>query len=130
SMALTEAQLFLGAIFYAENKPDSACLYLNSGIDLAPETMAHFYFMFFESAFKIEEYTYASHWLKSFEKLFGKIDDGLYEADFNYTVDDWERLKYSLDIIYDYNYWIPGSHIIDTLELGEYAGFSVTGDDI
>ena len=130
SFALTEAQLFLASIYYQENKLDSACLYLNSGIDFAPETKAHYYFMFFETALKLEQYDYAQHWIKSFQKLFGHVSSGKYEEEHPHTVDDFERIENSLSMIYNYTYWIPKSHEIDTLNTGKINGLATVDNDV
>jgi tetratricopeptide (TPR) repeat protein len=130
SFALTEAQLFLATIYYQENKLDSACLYLNSGIDFAPEAKAHFYFMFFQTALKLEQYHYAQHWLKSFKKLFGHVISGKYEEEYSFTVDDFERIENSLNMIYNYKYWVPKSHEIDTLNTGKINGLATIDNDV
>ncbi len=116
SFALTEAQLFLAKIFYDQNIMDSAFLYFNSGIDFATHQEPHHYFFMAETGLMMEQYHTVKHNLKHFKKYYGKVAEGKYEAEFPFTVDDYERLSESMEIIFNYDYWVPKANLIDTLK--------------
>lgn len=116
SFSLTEAQLFLGKIFYDQGQIDSALLYLNSGVDFAVEQDPHHYFYLFETGLKMEEYGLVKHNLKHFKKLYKHVDQGQYEKEYPFIVDDFERYDAAIGLIYDYQSWEPKSYILDTLD--------------
>lgn len=116
SFELTEAQLFLGYIYYNENKLDSAFLYLNSGIDFSIDQLPHFYFMAFETGMIVGEYELVKQNVKHFTRLYEKKSDlDEYESGYPYTIVDFEYYQKSMDLIYNYKSWIPKSTISDTI---------------
>lgn len=119
SFALVEAQLFLGQIYYEQNKLDSAMIYLNSGIDFEINQPAHYYFWLFEVGMKFELYDVIKHNLKHFKKYYKYVDYGLYDSTHTYTVDDYEFYKNSIAIATDYNYWKSSGKRIRTIELND-----------
>lgn len=118
SFELTEAQLFLGYIYYKENKLDSAFLYLNSGIDFSIDQLPHFYFLAFETGMIVGEYELVKQNVNHFTKLYGKKSDlDSYEEGHPYTIVDFEYYQKSMDLVYNYKSWIPRGNLEDTLQI-------------
>lgn len=117
SFALVEAQLFLGQIYYDQNKLDSAMIYLNSGIDFEINQPAYYYFLLFEVGMKFELYDVVKHNLKHFEKYYKHLDHGRYDSTHTFTVDDYEFYKNSIALATDHNYWKSSGEKISTVEL-------------
>jgi hypothetical protein len=133
SFELTEAQLFLGYIYYKENKLDSAFLYLNSGIDFSIDQLPHFYFMAFETGMIVGEYELVKQNVKHFTKLYGKKSDlEPYEVGYCHTIVDFEYYQKSMDLIYNYKSWIPKATLSDTLIQCDYTlpAFYLQQDDL
>lgn len=116
SFALTEAHLFLGMIYYAENKLDSAFVYLNSGIDFAIKQKPFYYFYLFETGMKMEQYSMVKHNLKHFKKIHGKFKGDIYDEGYPFTKDDYQLYQTAAKLVYNYNYWDPKSKILSDLE--------------
>jgi len=127
SFALTEAQLFLGQIFYEQNQLDSALYYLNSGIDFVIEQKPHYYFYLFETGMKMGEYDMVKHNLSHFKKLYGKTE-GMYEKGHPFTVNDFQLYQESISMIYNYKSWIPAATIIGE-EVTEFKNLTALGND-
>ena len=75
SFDLTEAQLFLGLIYYEQGILDSALFCINNGIDFSIDQKEHFYFLVFETALKNGKYDILKHNSSHFSKLYGKHQD-------------------------------------------------------
>lgn len=117
SFSLTEAQLFLGQIYYEQGIIDSAYIYLNSGIDFATKQKPHFYFLFFETGLALEEYDQVKHNMKHFKKWYGDVASGKYEAEYPYTVNDYERYQAAVALIFDYKNWKPSADLSKRLSI-------------
>lgn len=117
SFALTEAQMFLGAIYYEQEKWDSAFILLNSGIDFAPHQKAHFFFYCFDASQKVEQYYWLKQNLKHFKKYYGKIQEN-YEKDYSFNRNDFERYEYALkNVIGNYEFWQPSHRIFKEVSM-------------
>lgn len=115
SFALTEAQMFLGTIYYEQEKWDSAFIFLNSGIDFAPHQKPHFFFYCFDASQKTEQYYWLKQNLKHFKKYYGKIQEN-YEKDYPFNRDDFERYEYALkNVISNYQFWKPSHRIFNEI---------------
>jgi len=131
SFDLTEAQLFLGLIYYELGILDSALFCINNGIDFSINQKEHFYFLVFETALKNGKYDILKHNASHFSKLYGKHQDtSRYESNYPYTIVDFERVQKSLDLIYDYKTWKPEMQAIDTLKIneGKSENFNLNGN--
>jgi hypothetical protein len=115
SFDLVETQLLLGDIFYAQNRMDSALYFYKGAIDFAIEQAPHYYFRLFETAALNGEYDISHHFLKTFEKLYGKKAFGLYEESYPFTVADKEFYQKCDEFTRNFENWLPKAQTKDTV---------------
>jgi hypothetical protein len=120
SFDLVETQLLLGDILYDQNKLDSALYFYKGGIDFAIEQAPHFYFRLFETAHLNGEYDVLHHFLKTFQKFYGKQAEGKYEEEFEYTVNDKEFYLNCDDFIHNFENWLTTAQYKDTLSQSDF----------
>lgn len=118
SYDLTEAQLFLADIYYAENNLDSAFFFYYSGIDFNIEQKPHYYFKLFEVGMKLGLYDKVKHTISHFNKLYSKNPIDLpYEDGYPYFKEDLEFYEASIKLVTDYKSWIATSELMQSIEL-------------
>lgn len=106
SMTLIEAQRFLADIYVSQGRFEEALIYYNAAIDFYTDQPPHYYFQLFDLAMRFGEYSFSQHGMKHFKNKYGTIHSTEpYEANFPYTVNDYEYHTASLRLMYDYLSW-------------------------
>lgn len=105
SFGLTEAQLFLAKVYDDLQQWEKALIYYNSGIDFEVRQKSHFYFKLFYLGMRFGEYDMIKHNMKHFKKLFGTDPVEKYEEGWEYGMHDWEYIRESIELIYNFRNW-------------------------